>query len=131
MRTCVAQGGYRTQPRAVKQSGSALVGLHKGLPGGCTKGCRVGAPRVPVYACPFPRPCPQPLPHSQAKRIDNTSVRDEPYTFTIGAHDAIGAFEEAVIGMKVGGIRRVEVRQRQPLSIKTKAPPTACRASRT
>ena len=45
----------------------------------------------------------------QGKRIDNTSVRDEPYEFTLGAGDAIGAFEEAVAGMRVGGIRRVEV----------------------
>ncbi|KAG1662210.1 hypothetical protein FOA52_015836 [Chlamydomonas sp. UWO 241] len=45
----------------------------------------------------------------QAKRIDNTSVRDEPYEFQLGSHEVIAAFEEAVAGMKVGGIRRVEV----------------------
>jgi len=45
----------------------------------------------------------------QGKRIDNTSVRDEPYAFRLGKHEAIGAFEEAVQGMQVGGIRRVEV----------------------
>lgn len=45
----------------------------------------------------------------QGKRIDNTSVRDDPYEFTLGAGDAIGAFEEAVSTMKVGGIRRIEV----------------------
>lgn len=91
----------------------------------------------------------------QAKRIDNTSARDEPYVFKLGAHEvggrgtclgwavplrspkqrplqraisliapqpaavlptrllpppqAIPAFEEAVAGMRVGGVRRVEV----------------------
>ncbi|MEW5314054.1 MAG: hypothetical protein WDW38_005578 [Sanguina aurantia] len=45
----------------------------------------------------------------QAKRIDNTSVRDEPYIFKLGSHQAIPAFEEAVASMHVGGIRRLEV----------------------
>eukprot|EP00775_Hariotina_reticulata_P007432 gene7432-7641_t len=45
----------------------------------------------------------------QGKRIDNTSVRDEPYEFVLGGDQAIKAFQEAVSTMKVGGIRRVEV----------------------
>ncbi|KAF5838942.1 hypothetical protein DUNSADRAFT_1958 [Dunaliella salina] len=45
----------------------------------------------------------------QGKRIDNTSVRDEPYTFTLGKHEAIPAFEQAVSTMRPGGIRRVEI----------------------
>lgn len=45
----------------------------------------------------------------QGKRIDNTSVRDEPYTFILGSGQTIPAFEEAVSSMKVGGIRRIEV----------------------
>lgn len=45
----------------------------------------------------------------QGKRIDNTSVRDEPYEFVVGAGQAIIAFEEAVKTMKAGGLRRVEV----------------------
>lgn len=45
----------------------------------------------------------------QGKRIDNTSLRDEPYEFVLGGGQAIRAFEEAVSGMKVGGIRRIEV----------------------
>ncbi|KXZ50083.1 hypothetical protein GPECTOR_18g60 [Gonium pectorale] len=42
-------------------------------------------------------------------RIDNTSVRDEPYEFKLGAGQAIPAFELAVQNMRAGGISRVEV----------------------
>ncbi|PSC68182.1 Peptidyl-prolyl cis-trans isomerase PASTICCINO1 [Micractinium conductrix] len=45
----------------------------------------------------------------QAKRIDNTSVRDEPFEFVLGGGEVIPAFDEAVAGMAVGGVRRVEV----------------------
>eukprot|EP00878_Enallax_costatus_P012618 GHUV01013178.1.p1 GENE.GHUV01013178.1~~GHUV01013178.1.p1 ORF type:complete len:175 (+),score=22.60 GHUV01013178.1:288-812(+) len=45
----------------------------------------------------------------QGKRIDNISIRDEPYEFVLGGDEAIRAFQEAVSTMKVGGIRRVEV----------------------
>ncbi len=45
----------------------------------------------------------------QAKRIDNTSTRDEPYEFILGSGDSIAAFDEAVAGMRPGQIRRVEV----------------------
>jgi len=42
-------------------------------------------------------------------RIDNTSVRDEPYSFVIGDGTTIKAFEEAVMRMKKGGLCRIEV----------------------
>ena len=45
----------------------------------------------------------------QAKRIDNTSVRDEPYEFVLGSGAAIAAFDEAVARMRPGAIVRVEV----------------------
>ncbi|EFJ42099.1 hypothetical protein VOLCADRAFT_121571 [Volvox carteri f. nagariensis] len=45
----------------------------------------------------------------QGKRIDNTSIRDEPYEFKLGAGQAIKAFELAVENMRAGGIVRVEV----------------------
>ncbi len=45
----------------------------------------------------------------QAKRIDNTSTRDEPYSFVLGSGDSIAAFDEAVAGMRPGAIRRIEV----------------------
>ena len=45
----------------------------------------------------------------QAKRIDNTSTRDEPFEFVLGSDEVIGAFNELVAGMKVGGLRRMEV----------------------
>jgi hypothetical protein len=50
----------------------------------------------------------------QAKRLDNTSARDDPYIFKLGAGQAIAAFEEAVAGMKPGGIRRIEVPGEKP-----------------
>ncbi|GIL59522.1 hypothetical protein Vafri_14279 [Volvox africanus] len=45
----------------------------------------------------------------QGKRIDNTSIRDEPYEFKLGGGQAIKAFELAVENMRAGGIVRVEV----------------------
>jgi len=50
----------------------------------------------------------------QGKRIENTSTRDDPFTFVVGKGQVIPAFEEAVAGMKVGGIRRMEVDGRRP-----------------
>lgn len=50
----------------------------------------------------------------QGKRIDNTSARDDPYEFILGSGQAIPAFEEAVAGMKVGGVRRVEISGDRP-----------------
>lgn len=41
-------------------------------------------------------------------------MRDEPYEFTVGARQAIAAFDEAVTGMQPGGIRRVEIRGEIP-----------------
>ncbi|PNW86739.1 hypothetical protein CHLRE_02g095122v5 [Chlamydomonas reinhardtii] len=51
----------------------------------------------------------QSYPERRAHRIDNTSVRDEPYEFKLGSGQAIKAFEIAVSNMKAGGIVRVEV----------------------
>ncbi|CAG9460132.1 unnamed protein product [Pedinophyceae sp. YPF-701] len=45
----------------------------------------------------------------QGKRIDNTSVRDEPFEWTIGDGTVIKAFEEAVQRMQAGGLVRIEV----------------------
>jgi len=50
----------------------------------------------------------------QGKRIENTSVRDEPFVFTVGEGKVIPAFEEAVLGMRVGGLRRIEVKGENP-----------------
>ena len=45
----------------------------------------------------------------QAKKIESTRETDEPFVFTIGGGEAIPGFEEAVAGMKVGGVRRIEI----------------------
>lgn len=45
----------------------------------------------------------------QGKRVENTSVRDDPFVFTLGDGKVIPAFEEAVLGMRQGGLRRVEI----------------------
>lgn len=50
----------------------------------------------------------------QGKRIDNTSVRDEPLEFTLGKGQVIPAFEEAVSTMRVGGYRRIQVPGSRP-----------------
>lgn len=45
----------------------------------------------------------------QGKRFGNSSLTDEPFEFTIGKQEAIPAIEEAVQGMMVGGIRRIQI----------------------
>ena len=45
----------------------------------------------------------------QAKRIDNTQNTDNQFVFRLGSGEAIPAFEEAVEGMRVGGVRRIEI----------------------
>ena len=45
----------------------------------------------------------------QAKRIDSTQNTDNQFVFKLGAGEAIPAFEEAIAGMKEGGLRRVEI----------------------
>jgi FKBP-type peptidyl-prolyl cis-trans isomerase len=50
----------------------------------------------------------------QGKRIGNSSIRDEPFEFVIGRNQAIPAFEEACAGMKVGGIRRIQIPGNHP-----------------
>jgi FKBP-type peptidyl-prolyl cis-trans isomerase FkpA len=39
----------------------------------------------------------------------DTSVGKTPYTFTIGAGEVIKGWEQGVVGMKVGGLRRIVV----------------------
>jgi FKBP-type peptidyl-prolyl cis-trans isomerase len=50
----------------------------------------------------------------QGKRIENTSARDEPFQFVLGSGQAIPAFEEAVAGMRAGGVRRLELAGERP-----------------
>ena len=45
----------------------------------------------------------------QAKKIESTRETDEPFVFTLGDGTAIPAFDEAVRGMRVGGVRRIEI----------------------
>ena len=45
----------------------------------------------------------------QAKKIESTRETDTPFVFTIGKGQAIPAFEEAVLEMRQGGIRRIEI----------------------
>lgn len=45
----------------------------------------------------------------QAKKIESTRETDVPFTFVVGRGEAIPAFEEAVLEMKQGGIRRIEI----------------------
>jgi FKBP-type peptidyl-prolyl cis-trans isomerase len=45
----------------------------------------------------------------QAKKIESTRETDTPFTFVVGRGEAIPAFEEAVLEMKQGGIRRIEI----------------------
>lgn len=45
----------------------------------------------------------------QGKRFGNSTVKDEPFEFVLGRSEAIPAVEEAVAGMKVGGIRRIQI----------------------
>jgi|AntAceMinimDraft_1070359.scaffolds.fasta_scaffold03765_6 hypothetical protein len=45
----------------------------------------------------------------QAKKIESTRETDKPFTFVVGRGEAIPAFEEAVLAMKQGGIRRIEI----------------------
>ena len=50
----------------------------------------------------------------QGKRFGNSSKSGVPFEFELGAGQAIPAIEEAVKGMSVGGIRRIEVRGERP-----------------
>ncbi|KAK9841712.1 hypothetical protein WJX74_010660 [Apatococcus lobatus] len=50
----------------------------------------------------------------QGKRIGNSTKTDEPFRFQLGAGEAIPAIEEAVRGMKQGGVRRVEILGSRP-----------------
>jgi hypothetical protein len=45
----------------------------------------------------------------QAKKIESTRETDTPFVFTLGQGKAIPAIEEAVLEMRQGGIRRIEI----------------------
>lgn len=45
----------------------------------------------------------------QAKKIESTRETDNPFVFAVGDGRAIPAFDEAVRGMRVGGVRRIEI----------------------
>ena len=45
----------------------------------------------------------------QAKRIESSQDYDEPFRFEVGRGQAIPAFEEAITGMRAGGVRRIEI----------------------
>jgi FKBP-type peptidyl-prolyl cis-trans isomerase len=41
--------------------------------------------------------------------FDNSRTRGTPYTFQIGANQVIPGFEQGIIGMRVGGQRRITI----------------------
>ena len=43
------------------------------------------------------------------KKFDSSKDRDEPFTFTIGAGQVIKGWDEGVMGMKVGGKRKLTI----------------------
>jgi FKBP-type peptidyl-prolyl cis-trans isomerase len=43
---------------------------------------------------------------TNGKEFDESYARGKPFTFTVGAHNVILGWEEAIMGMKVGGKRR-------------------------
>ena len=45
----------------------------------------------------------------QAKKIESTRETDAPFTFRVGSGEAIPAFDEAVLNMGKGGIKRIEI----------------------
>jgi len=45
----------------------------------------------------------------QAKKIESTRDTDAPFTFTVGSGEAIPAFDEAVLTMGKGGVKRIEI----------------------
>ena len=45
----------------------------------------------------------------QAKKIESTRETDTPFTFRVGSGEAIPAFDEAVLNMGKGGIKRIEI----------------------
>ena len=66
----------------------------------------------------------------QAKRIESSQDYDEPFRFELGRGQAIPAFEEAVSGMKVGGVRRIEIPGRLVSELAYPISPKAARYER-
>jgi FKBP-type peptidyl-prolyl cis-trans isomerase len=46
---------------------------------------------------------------TDGSEFDNSYTRGEPYSFVIGAGAVIAGFEQGVVGMRVGGTRRVTI----------------------
>ena len=46
---------------------------------------------------------------SNGKKFDSSLDRDEPFTFRLGGRHVIKGWDEGVVGMRVGGKRRLEI----------------------
>lgn len=46
---------------------------------------------------------------TNGQTFDNSYDRGQPYTFVLGANQVIPGFEQGVLGMKVGGKRRITI----------------------
>jgi FKBP-type peptidyl-prolyl cis-trans isomerase len=46
---------------------------------------------------------------TNGKKFDSSRDRDEPFDFTLGAHQVITGWDEGVLGMKVGGKRQLRI----------------------
>ncbi|MGB9106833.1 MAG: FKBP-type peptidyl-prolyl cis-trans isomerase [Terriglobales bacterium] len=46
---------------------------------------------------------------TDGKKFDSSVDRNQPFTFTIGAHQVIKGWEEGVAGIKVGGKRQLRI----------------------
>jgi FKBP-type peptidyl-prolyl cis-trans isomerase len=46
---------------------------------------------------------------TNGKKFDSSADHGEPFTFRLGAHHVIKGWDEGVVGMKVGGKRRLEI----------------------
>ncbi len=42
-------------------------------------------------------------------QFDSSRARNQPFTFTLGTHSVIAGWDEGIVGMKVGGIRKLVI----------------------